>query len=521
VRRKLDAAGVYGARVPVPPGDPSATALPDYFADLVVSGRSLREGPGVVSAGEVHRLQRPFGGVACIGKPGVMIRRVRGPLEGAGSWTHQYCDPANTACSTDTLAKGRLGMLWFTDLDYQVPSRHGRAPAPLSLGGRLYVGGLDAVRCVDVYNGRTLWEYPLPAILKAYDQEHLMGTAGTGSNWCVSPDGLYVRTVSLAAGGTASLAAGGTASKCLRIDRESGKLLAEFDAPKRPDGSAGTWAYLACVDGTLLGTLADTEHLVKYRYGRSDMSTQFTESVLLFAMDAKTGKLKWSFRPERSIRNNTIAVAGGRVYLIDREAARMDDARRGEKGAAHPPGTLMALDVGTGKLRWKAAEETPGTMLAVSEQHDVILTSYQDTRFKLDSEVGGRMAAFRASDGRRLWDVEARYGSRPIINGRTIYAQPGAWDLLTGERRQFQFARSYGCGILAGSTNLLVYRSATLGYTDLPSGGGTQNYGGIRPGCWINVIPAGGLVLMPDATDRCTCSYLIKASIALRPMGHR
>ena len=44
-----------------------------------------------------------------------------------------------------------------------------------------------------------------------------------------------------------------------------------------------------------------------------------------------------------------------------------------------------------------------------------------------------------------------------------------------------------------------------------------QNFGGIRPGCWINVVPAGGLVLMPDATDLCTCSYLIKASIALQP----
>ncbi|NQU20817.1 MAG: PQQ-binding-like beta-propeller repeat protein [Candidatus Nealsonbacteria bacterium] len=504
-REKLDAAGLYGVRVTVHQGDPSATAYPDYFADLVISGRSIRDEENVALDDKMDRLQRPFGGVACVGKPGAMHTAVRGSLEGAGTWTHQYCDPANTACSTDTLAKGPLGMLWFTDLDFQVPSRHGRGPAPLSLDGRLYVAGLDAIRCVDAYNGRSLWEYPLPAYLKAYDQEHLMGTAGTGANWCVSTNGLYVRT----------------GSKCLKIDRLSGKLLAEFDAPKLPDGSEGVWAYVACVDGTLVGTLADTEHLVKYRYGRSDMSTQFTESVLLFAMDAKTGKLRWQWRPERSIRNNAIAIAGGRIYLIDRDSARMDDTRRGEKGAPHPLGTLLALNLDTGKLLWKAAEQTHGTMLAVAGRHDVILTSYQDTRFKLDSEVGGRMAAFRASDGQRLWDVEASYGSRPIINDRTIYAQPGAWDLLTGKRKEFQFARSYGCGILAGSTNLLVYRSATLGYTDLPNGGGTQNYGGIRPGCWINVIPVGGLVLMPDATDRCTCSYLIKASIALKPMERR
>ena len=27
---------------------------------------------------------------------------------------------------------------------------------------------------------------------------------------------------------------------------------------------------------------------------------------------------------------------------------------------------------------------------------------------------------------------------------------------------------------------------------------GTENYGGIRPSCWINAIPASGLVLVPD-----------------------
>ena len=70
---------------------------------------------------------------------------------------------------------------------------------------------------------------------------------------------------------------------------------------------------------------------------------------------------------------------------------------------------------------------------------------------------------------------------------------------------------------MSGSTNLLLYRSGTLGYTDLTSGSATQNYGPVRPGCWINAIVAGGLVLMPDATDRCTCSYLIKASVALAP----
>jgi outer membrane protein assembly factor BamB len=276
----------------------------------------------------------------------------------------------------------------------------------------------------------------------------------------------------------------------------------------------------------LFGTVADTSHLVTYRYGRGDMSTQFTESSLLFSMDAATGKLRWQYQPEHSIRHNTIAIGNGRVHLIDRPMAEGDrhrEAQRGvpDPGDEHPQGTLVALDGNSGKVLWKSNDNIYGTVLALSKEHDMLVMCYQDWRFKLASELGGRMAAFEASSGQRRWDIEAKYVTRPIINGRTIYMQPGAWDLVTGQQKDFYFERSYGCGIPAGSKNMMFFRSATLGYLDLLGDFGTENYGGIRPGCWINTLPAAGLVLMPDATDRCTCSYLIKATIALQPYGVR
>ena len=103
-----------------------------------------------------------------------------------------------------------------------------------------------------------------------------------------------------------------------------------------------------------------------------------------------------------------------------------------------------------------------------------------------------------------------------MINGSTVYAQGGAWDLLTGESRPFNFKRSYGCGILASSKNMMLFRSATLGYFDIETQKQTDNFGGIRPGCWVNVIPAGGVVLVPDATAGCRCSYLNRAWFALQ-----
>ncbi len=63
----------------------------------------------------------------------------------------------------------------------------------------------------------------------------------------------------------------------------------------------------------------------------------------------------------------------------------------------------------------------------------------------------------------------------------------------------------------------MLFRSATLGYYDLEQQKGTISYGGIRPGCWINAIPAGGVVLVPDASALCKCSYLNQAWIALAP----
>jgi hypothetical protein len=186
-----------------------------------------------------------------------------------------------------------------------------------------------------------------------------------------------------------------------------------------------------------------------------------------------------------------------------------------DPGDVHPTGALLALDAADGHVLWKSEEDIFGTLLVLSEPNDTLLMGYQDWRFKLASELGGRVAAFEASTGRKRWDVATKNQSRPIVNGQTVYMQPGAFDLLTGKPLDFKLERSYGCGIPSGSKNLLLFRSATLGYVDLSKGHDTQNYGGIRPGCWINALPAGGLVLMPDATDRCTCSYLIKSSIAL------
>jgi outer membrane protein assembly factor BamB len=499
-RVRLAAAGLLGTRVTVHHRDLAATGYPKYFANLLVSGRSATESDTVLSDEAMGRLLRPYGGVACVGPRDALQVDTRGELVGAGSWTHQYANPANTLNSEDKLVQSGLSMLWFRDVDFEIPQRHGRAPAPLTHRGRLFHEGLDGLVAVDAYNGRELWRYDVPNVLRAYDGDELMGVAGTGSNFCLDDTSVYVRHE----------------HRCLRLSADEGTLQHEFSTPPRINGDPGTWGYIAVEAGTLFGSVAQPDHVVTYRYRNSggDMSKLLTESESLFAMNTETGDLLWRYDAQHSIRHNSIAIGKGNVYLIDRPVA-LHDRQKKPKSKEHPGGRLVCLDAATGKVKWRNDDDVFGTVLAFSAKHDALLMSYQPTRFRLDSEIGGRIRVYRASTGKLMWEAKADYASRPMINDRTIYAQGGAWDLLSGKPQPFNFSRSYGCGILAGSQDLILFRSATLGYFDLKTNDKIGSFGGMRPGCWVNALPAGGIVLIPDASAGCRCSYLNRAWVAL------
>lgn len=507
LRKKLSALGLYGTRITVHQGSAKDIRYGKYFADLVVSSGALKSGP--LPTESVPNSVRPAGGVLCTGKIGEMEVIKRPALARAGSWTHQYSDLGNSSCSTDEIVKGDLKALWFRDVDLEMPQRHGRGHAPLFQDGRMFVEGLGALRAVDAYNGRNLWEFPLPNIQAAFNADHLSGTSVTGSNFCVAGGSVYVHDK----------------LQCYRLDAATGKKLGEFKPPKDKLGKPGSWGYIACDGKRLYGSLANPQHVARFAWKSADVSELWGESSALFALDAKTGELIWRYDAEESIRHNAIAIGAGHVYLIDRAIASEDKlpAKKPDDSGKlpavakvdHPPGRIVALDVETGEIAWKGERDAFGTVLSLSPQHDALLMSYQSTRFKLPSEVGGKLAAYRASNGKQLWQKEAKYVTRPLINDRTIYTQGGSWDLVSGEEKGFTLNRSYGCGQFAGSKHMLLFRSATLGYLDLSRGSGVENYGGIRPGCWINALPVGGLVLVPDASAGCQCSYQNRSWMAL------
>ena len=86
--------------------DLATSGLPTYFADLIVSRRSLDQEMSEQMHAEAIRLQRPYGGKLCWASNGKLVTSRRDALPGAGAWTHQYADPANTVNSGDALVKG-------------------------------------------------------------------------------------------------------------------------------------------------------------------------------------------------------------------------------------------------------------------------------------------------------------------------------------------------------------------------------------------------------------------------------
>ncbi len=511
-RRRLDAAGLYGTRVVVHQADPADPLCPNYpkhLANLIVSARGLLDGTDGLPEESILRMQRPHGGVACLGKLGHLVVNRRGPLENSGSWTHQNADAANTLCSGDAV-RGPLSMLWYRDVAFEMPDRHAQAPAPLFHRGYLVAEGVDGVCALDAYNGRLLWTWRLDGVLKDYDGvHHDIGVGDTGSNYCLGDDSVYVRS----------------ADFCVRLELASGRELGRWKTPVAEDEKNRAWGYLACRDGVLFGSVSNEEHRGSPRYGDIRL---FTESVLLFALDAETGRLLWKYQPRHSIRNNAIAVAGDRIYLIDRPLAvqdRIDNPtpngkhRPGLAPGEHPGGILLALDSRTGRTVWQQDDDVFGTQVGVSEEHGILLMYYQAVRhnfFRLPSEIGGRMAAFATATGRRLWDQPAEYTTRPILNDGKIIAEGGTWKLQSGEPLPLRVVRTYGCGQFSAGANLVLFRSGTLGYHDLTRDAGTENFGGMRPGCWFNAIAAGGLVLVPDASAKCACSYQMQAWLALQ-----
>lgn len=476
----------------------------------------------------------------------------RGAVPGAGEWRQLYADSGHTACSNDALL-GPVALQWFGDPGPRdIIDRHHRPMASLVKDGRVFVPANDRVLVLDAYNGAPLWDLSVP-------NSRRVGALKNCGHILVAEDYAYVAV----------------GQECWAADVRSGKRAATFKVPEVSEGRCD-WGYLNQFEDLLLGTgqRAGASFTRLHRETVDLIEGDFRPVVVsdyLFAVDrgqpgkaaprsAGDGAALWTYRGG-TIMNNAIAVGGSRVYFVESRNPEVDsdgDGRVRIDAFCAKDTFLVAVDVRTGDKVFERPVAFPfqhimflsvarGIVLVTgSYNHDGRVSPpriveeasslFPETRQACRVYYG--LFAFRGDTGERKWEnsflglnvrgtepaeTEGTHGEQwqhPVIIRDTVYLRPYAFNLHTGEKLEYIVYRGgHGCGGLTGSAHYLYGRGSNprMYPLNVPATEGISLTQTTRPGCWLNIIPAGGLILIPESSSGCTCAYPIQTSLAFIP----
>lgn len=545
IREMLATVGLYGSRVCVRSGPCGKLPYPPYVFNLVVDDSA----PGRVPLAEALRVTRPCGGVLLTRSPagaktlakagatavrdGATSKITRGRVPGSRDWTHNYATPGNTSCSADAAVRGPFGVLWYgRPGPRQRIDRHAAPPIPLVVGGMMFTLGTDRVMAYDLYNGLLHW------------RREIRGATRTG---------LPIDASNLVADAT-SLFLAVDDGTCLRLDGRSGRTTAHYVVPVRPGGKASQWAWIARAGKLLYGSR---------RTGSADKTVRKQTSEAIFALNVETGATAWTVPGDR-IDHGGIALADRRVFCLDRRltADQRREAMRQTVGDPSVPDRkavdrhgkviepdlrkLVALDAVSGKVLWSrplnltdvTLDDTivqgRGAAACMAADGVVLVHGTGSLGHPHKEFLAGKFArralyAFDARTGRVLWGGRKGYRKRPIIVGRTVYAEPFAWDLKTGRIRTvanplsgreqvLDYHRGYiGCGHLLASASTIFGARGGVSHYALDGRSGFVPFAGMALACGLGAAPAGGVLAVPEGRSGCTCATSIYTSIALYP----
>ena len=256
-------------------------------------------------------------------------------------------------------------------------------------------------------------------------------------------------------------------------------------------------------------------------------------SDYLFGMDRISGELTWTWDGGVII-NTTIAIGENKVFFISSE----------ESAAVNDPDGLVtlndlkgrktyinAVDLISGDILWKQHIDLSHFQHILYLSYDqgiVVVTGSKNKNKTVWYDVFG----FDSKDGKQIWHGEKDhiYGTggdhgeqvrHPVIMNSIVYAEPFAYDLFTGKPiDDFKLNREgHGCGTLSASSDQLFYRAGNPAFCNAPENSTGKKINKVsRAGCWINIIPACGLVIIPEASSGCTCDFPLQMSVTYLPV---
>jgi outer membrane protein assembly factor BamB len=547
-RQLLARAGIYGVRASVQHLDSDTLPHGTFIANLVVSESTLQSGrPPRWSSQEIQRLLRPSGGTALLGSPrtdldptlidawrswiagstfsaprpdparGLWLQHTRPKLEGAGDWSHQYGSADNTSASLDEHVRGDLQVSWWGDPGPRpMPDRGPRNPAPLSVNGRLYIQGDRVLFGLDTYNGAVLWSVITPEIRRA-------NLPRDCSNMVADDDRLFVAHHRY----------------CIAFDGQTGVRKMRFEIPESPDAPPADWGYLSAIDSLLIGSRVKTGSRYLgddgewYEDDHQDQVSRVT-SESLFGLDRSTGKHLWTYRGG-AILNATITAGDGMIFFLE---SRNPAAIQAHSGRLAPDVLtdqhLVALDLRSGRTLWTQPHDLTHlhfmTYLVYSRNTLVATGTDRQKNFHVVAFNAPSPAAAPgdidplAAAGQVLWTNHHKedkghhsgHLQHPVVVDGTFYSDQRAFNLASGETTRKDLPERRGCGTMSAARHALFFRHHFHGMWDLDSDRRSQ-FEGIRGGCWLGLIPAGGMLLAPESSAGCSCTHAIQTSVGYLP----
>jgi hypothetical protein len=263
----------------------------------------------------------------------------------------------------------------------------------------------------------------------------------------------------------------------------------------------------------------------------------------VLACDPRSRELQW-IHSRGVVLNPSITVTDDRLFLVESRSesllARPEAACRLEE-LVTDDAWLVALDRHSGETAW---ERPLGDYLAAC-RNILYLQCAGDRLVACGSYLGDdndtryRVMVMDAANGEPAWQNEHHEGKRgafshgeqvhhPVIIGDLLVAEPVIYNLASGQRvapsgiaDDWRIVRpGHSCGTMSASDRCLFFRANNPTMLDLRDSGSADPYRKLaptRPGCWINIIPAAGLVLIPEASASCVCDYPLQTSMAFLP----